>query len=100
MCLYGVAYEHAGDVAGGIQRNIHDEVVPGHLGNLQQFMMKWVLLDRSFAATRMLDEVRMVESFNRQLAGTPWRHKFPPPEKPAIKWGSMNPVVILRSASQ
>ena len=73
--------EHGRNRAIARQRNIQQEIVPRHAGNLQQLPMQRVIFDRALHRPRIAHEFRAVQYLDRFLSGQPGRDQLPPAGK-------------------
>ena len=76
--LHRVAREDARDGAVARQRHVHDEIVPRHAGDFEQFAVQRIVLDGALDGARLAHEARAVQHLDGLLRGQARGHQLAP----------------------
>ena len=83
----------------GVDHHVDDEIAAGHAGDGRVLFVDRVAVAGSRCGRWGVRETRgPCQTLTVSSAARPGQISFRPPEKPAMKCGSISPVVIFRSA--
>ncbi len=81
-----------------VDHHVDDEIATGQPGDGRTLLVNGISFQLAVVGTGMFEKLRAVPGMDGVGAGNARTDQFRPPEKPAMKCGSIRPVVIFSSA--